>query len=83
MQLLDKQFYKSYGKVSMVVGLTVESVGPQARLNDLCKIYLDKELKEYAMAEVVGFRDSRVDQCGSVDQSDPSSAVPGVFSYSQ
>ena len=54
LQLLDKQFYKSYGKVSMVVGLTVESVGPQARLNDLCKIYLDKELKEYAMAEVVG-----------------------------
>ncbi len=60
LQLLDKQFYKSYGKVSMVVGLTVESVGPQARLNDLCKIYLDKELKEYAMAEVVGFHDNKL-----------------------
>ena len=60
LQLLDKQFYKSYGKVSMVVGLTVESVGPQARLNDLCKIYLDKELKEYAMAEVVGFHESKL-----------------------
>lgn len=44
----------------MVVGLTVESVGPQARLNDLCKIYLDKELKEYAMAEVVGFHESKL-----------------------
>lgn len=60
LQLLDRQFYKSYGKVSTVVGLTVESIGPQARLNDLCKIYLDKDLKEYAMAEVVGFHESKL-----------------------
>ena len=60
LQLLDRQFYKSYGKVSMVVGLTVESVGPKARLNDLCKIYLDKEKQEYVMAEVVGFRETKL-----------------------
>ncbi len=60
LQLLDKQFYKSYGKVTKVVGLTVESVGPQARLNDLCKIYLDKEMTDYAMAEVVGFHESKL-----------------------
>ena len=60
LQLLDRQFYKSYGKVSMVVGLTVESVGPKARLNDLCKIYLDKEKQEYVMAEVVGFRETEL-----------------------
>ena len=60
LQLLDKQFYKSYGKVSMVVGLTVESLGPKARLNDLCKIYLDKEMSTYVMAEVVGFHEAKL-----------------------
>ena len=60
LQLLDRQFYKSYGKVSKVVGLTIESIGPQARLKDLCRIYLDKELGDYVMAEVVGFQDSRL-----------------------
>lgn len=60
LQLLDKQFYKSYGKVSTVVGLTVESLGPKARLNDLCKIYIDKEMTNYVMAEVVGFQDSKL-----------------------
>ncbi|MBQ8625761.1 MAG: flagellar protein export ATPase FliI [Agathobacter sp.] len=60
LQLLDKQFYKAYGKVSMVVGLTVESLGPKARLNDLCKIYLDKEMSEYVMAEVVGFHEAKL-----------------------
>ena len=60
LQLLDKQFYKSYGKVSKVVGLTVESLGPKARLNDLCKIYIDKDMTTHVMAEVVGFQDSRL-----------------------
>ena len=60
LQLLDKQYYKSYGKVSTVVGLTVESLGPKARLNDLCKIYIDQDMKIYVMAEVVGFQDSKL-----------------------
>ena len=60
LQLLDKQFYKSYGKVSKVVGLTVESLGPKARLNDLCKIYIDKDMTTHVMAEVVGFQDSKL-----------------------
>ncbi len=60
LQLLDRQFYKSYGKVSKVVGLTVESLGPKARLNDLCKIYIDKDMSSFVMAEVVGFQDSRL-----------------------
>lgn len=60
LQLLDKTYYNSYGKVSTVVGLTIESIGPEARLSDLCRIYLDKNMEEYVMAEVVGFRDSRL-----------------------
>ena len=38
LKLLDGQYYKCFGKVVKVVGLTIESVGPEARLNDLCKI---------------------------------------------
>lgn len=60
LQLIGKRFYKSYGKVAKVVGLTIESVGPEARLNDLCRIYLDKEKTTSVMAEVVGFQDMRL-----------------------
>ena len=60
LQLLDKQYYRSYGKVTKLVGLTMESVGPKARLNDLCKIYLDKDMTDFVMAEVVGFHESRL-----------------------
>jgi flagellum-specific ATP synthase len=60
LQLLERQFYDCYGKVVEVVGLTIESIGPEARLNDLCRIYLDKDMQQFVMAEVVGFRDSRL-----------------------
>lgn len=41
-----------------VVGLTIESIGPDAKLNDLCKIKIEND--KYVMAEVVGFRDNRL-----------------------
>jgi len=57
--LAQESFYDKLGKVSKIVGLTIESIGPDAKLNDLCKIYSpDKSQTLYA--EVVGFRDSRV-----------------------
>ena len=57
--LMDRSFDKSYGKVVKVVGLTIESIGPDARLNDMCYIY-PKSGGEPVKAEVVGFRDERV-----------------------
>lgn len=60
LQLMHGEYYKCFGKVAKVVGLTIESIGPEARLNDLCKIYLDKDRVDYVMAEVVGFRDSHL-----------------------
>lgn len=60
LQLMDRQYYKSYGKVVKVVGLTIESVGPKARMGDLCKIYPNEKEEEYVIAEVVGFQDSRL-----------------------
>ena len=60
LQLMDRTFYNSYGKVAKVVGLTIESVGPKARLGDLCRIYPREDQKEHVIAEVVGFHDSKL-----------------------
>ena len=57
--LLDKKYEKSLGKVVKVVGLTIESIGPNANLNDLCLI-VSKDKTQTVMAEVVGFRDDRI-----------------------
>lgn len=50
---------KYTGKVSQVVGLTVESQGPAVNLGELCSIYPLKS-NTPIMAEVVGFRDNIV-----------------------
>lgn len=60
MRLAGRTFFTRLGKVVKVVGLTIESIGPDARLNDLCRIYIDRERDEYVMAEVVGFKDNRL-----------------------
>ena len=57
--LLEKNYEKQLGKVVKVVGLTVESIGPQANLNDLCYIKANSS-SDVVRAEVVGFRDDRV-----------------------
>ena len=59
-QLADKKYFNQLGKVVKIVGLTIESVGPDAKLNDLCRIILDQETGNSVMAEVVGFRDKRL-----------------------
>lgn len=58
--LLEKNYFNRFGKVAKVVGLTIESLGPDAKLNDLCRILIDKENHTYVMAEVVGFRDKHL-----------------------
>lgn len=47
------------GKVTQVIGLTVESEGPEARIGDVCHIYPSRSL-EPVVAEVVGFRNNKV-----------------------
>ncbi len=56
--VLDTPKYNAFGKVVKVVGLTVESVGPDAKLADLCRIIVDRENNIFIMAEVIGFRDN-------------------------
>ena len=58
-KIFDKTFFKRLGKVVNVVGLTIESNGPDAKLDDLCKIMVDEEEDKYVLAEVVGFKDGK------------------------
>lgn len=59
-QLLDSPLERYYGKVTKLVGLTIESIGPIANLNDLCIIYSGNKAKSGIYAEVVGFRENRI-----------------------
>lgn len=58
-QVKEKVYYKKLGKVLNVVGLTIESAGPDARLADICYIHPDGDEGPGIMAEVVGFKDGR------------------------
>ena len=53
--------FKVRGKVVNVVGLTIESAGPSAKLGDICMIYPSAANagSKPALAEVVGFRNGR------------------------
>ena len=56
---MDNTFFKRKGRVENVVGLTIESAGPEAKLGDLCRIYPAQEEYKPIMAEVVGFKDRK------------------------
>ena len=55
----EKTYFKRLGKVVNVVGLTIESNGPEAKLDDLCRIIIDAENDQYVNAEVIGFKDGK------------------------
>jgi len=63
-ELLDQihtiDSYKRYGKVTRVVGLMIESRGPECSIGDLCLIYVGLTHKRCIQAEVVGFREEHV-----------------------
>ena len=58
-RIMDDTFFKKEGRVENVVGLTIESAGPEARLGDLCRIYPKDDSYAPIMAEVVGFKDRK------------------------
>jgi len=58
MALAGKSFIEFSGRVSKVVGLTIESDGPEANIGELCEIKATREGRS-VYAEVVGFRDGK------------------------
>ncbi len=56
----EKNYIRKLGRVVKLVGLTIESLGPSASLNDLCLITSNENKDQVVYAEVVGFRDRMV-----------------------
>jgi flagellum-specific ATP synthase len=52
--------YKRYGKVTKVVGLMIESKGPESSIGDVCYIHISGKNAKKVYAEVVGFRGENV-----------------------
>ena len=54
--------YKKFGRVVRVVGLMIESQGPESSIGDVCHIHLKNATKDDSVikAEVVGFREEIV-----------------------
>ena len=50
---------KEIGKITEIIGLTIESDGPKSSIGDLCHIY-NKFNDKPTMAEVVGFRRDKI-----------------------
>ena len=57
--LLEKNYVKELGRVTRVVGLTIESQGPDVVLEDMC-VVTSKEHTVTALCEVIGFKDDYV-----------------------
>ncbi|TWT04465.1 flagellar protein export ATPase FliI [Planococcus sp. CPCC 101016] len=58
--LLDEmEPVKKHGKVVQVIGLTIESKGPNAKIGELCLLY-PKRNEPPIEAEVVGFKENRI-----------------------
>ncbi|MBR3602353.1 MAG: flagellar protein export ATPase FliI [Lachnospiraceae bacterium] len=58
-KILDQSLIKKKGKIVNVVGLTLESAGPDAKLGDVCYIYPEGEDAKPILAEVVGFKEGK------------------------
>src|SRR4051812_28127579 len=54
--------FKKFGRVIRVVGLMIESQGPESSIGDVCRIHLNRHggPESFILAEVVGFRDEIV-----------------------
>lgn len=77
--VIQENFFKVKGKVVNVVGLTIESKGPQAKLGDICLIHscIKGDERKPISAEVVGFKEGKVllMPYGNVDGIGPGSSV--------
>ncbi len=57
--LADFEPMELSGKVTKIIGLTVEANGPPSKIGDICYVY-DKYETTFTQAEVVGFKEGKV-----------------------
>lgn len=58
-ELLEKSYVKKYGRVTQLVGLTIESEGPDVSVGRQCFIKANADSKP-VKAEVVGFKNNKI-----------------------
>lgn len=58
-QLRNTSLYNYLGKIDKIVGTTIESIGPDCNIGDVCVIEIPGS-RSKAYAEVVGFRENKV-----------------------
>ena len=58
-RILEQSLIRKKGKIVNVIGLTLESAGPDAKLGDVCYIYPEGEDTKPILAEVVGFKEGK------------------------
>src|SRR6056297_4231800 len=56
-RLNDMNMTRNFGHINRVIGLVIESIGPQASIGELCLI---KGAKGDIQADVVGFDDNKI-----------------------
>lgn len=59
-QISQIDTFKHYGRVKRVVGLMIESQGPESSIGDVCYIHVGQKQKRIIQAEVVGFKDENI-----------------------
>lgn len=82
-EILDKTDFIEYkGKVSKIVGLTIESNGPEVNMGEICLIQTLRDKSEIK-AEVVGFRENKVIlmPLGDMEGIGPGSSVVATGEY--
>ena len=55
----NQNFFKRKGKVVNIIGLTIESLGPEAKLGDVCQITPNIKDARPILCEVVGFKEGK------------------------
>lgn len=58
-KMLRKSYIKHLGRVNKVIGLTIESLGPNVNVGDACLI-TSQDQSRTVLAEVVGFRENNI-----------------------
>ncbi|MDR3295267.1 MAG: flagellar protein export ATPase FliI [Clostridiales Family XIII bacterium] len=59
-KIRNAETFREFGKIEQVIGMMIESNGPECKIGDQCRIYNDRRLEKFIGAEVVGFRGSKV-----------------------
>jgi flagellum-specific ATP synthase len=59
-RIRNAETFRQFGKIDQVVGMMIESNGPECKIGDLCRIYDNRRLDRHIGAEVVGFRGNKV-----------------------